>query len=77
MALDPAEFDVLLIDRDEYTAAVSPDLGKILAGWSGPLLYNDTQAMKTALRHKKYEFGKTLAKRIEAIADAAGARTDT
>ena len=60
-AMDPDEFDVLLIDRDEYATTSSPELGYILAGWRGPLLYNDTQAMKTALRQGNYAFGKDLA----------------
>ena len=73
--IDPEKFDVLLIDRDEYTQTYSPDLENILDQWPGPLIYNDTQAMKTALRQRNYEFGKSLAKRIEVIAEASGART--
>ncbi len=76
-AMDPDEFDVLLIDRDEYATTPSPELGYILAGWRGPLLYNDTQAMKTALRQGNYAFGKDLAAQITALADVSAAKTGT
>ena len=75
--MDPDEFDVLLIDRDEYATAPSPELGNILAGWRGPLLYNDTQAMKTALRQGNYAFGKDLAAQITALANVSAAKTGT
>ena len=75
--IDPEKFDVLLIDRGEDTQTYSPDLENILDQWPGPLIYNNTEAMKTALRQRNYEFGKSLAKRIEVIAEASGARLDT
>ncbi|MGB5443816.1 MAG: AAA family ATPase [Gammaproteobacteria bacterium] len=74
--IDPEKFDVLLIDRGEDTRTYSPDLENILDQWPGPLIYNNTEAMKTALRQRNYEFGKSLAKRIEVIAEASGARLD-
>jgi len=77
IAMDPVECDVLLIDRDASTATQPPDLEYMLARWRGPLLYNDTQAMKADLRQRNYEFGKSLARQIEALADSAGTRTGT
>ena len=77
IAMDPEELDVLLIDRDASTATLSQDLEYILARWRGPLLYNDTQAMKTDLRQRNYKFGKSLASQIEALADSSGTRTGT
>jgi len=76
-AMDPETFDVLLIDQDEDTKIQSPGLLDILAPWRGPLIYNDTQAMKTALRHGDYEFGKSLASRIEALALSSRTKTGT
>ena len=77
LALNPEDFDVLLIDRETGTAKRVPDLEFLLARWPGPVLYNDTQAMKTSLRRRNYDFGKSLAREIEALARSSGARTGT
>jgi general secretion pathway protein A len=70
-ALDAARFDVLLVDRPETGTPLTAQLAAIFAGWSGPLLYNDSRATETSLQQANPDFGASLTRRITSLADSA------
>jgi general secretion pathway protein A len=71
-ALDPARFDVLLVDRSEDTLTQPSELTDILANWSGPVLYNDSTATEISLLQGNPDFGHALAGQINSLAAASG-----
>ncbi|MDB4516169.1 tRNA (adenosine(37)-N6)-threonylcarbamoyltransferase complex ATPase subunit type 1 TsaE [Crocinitomicaceae bacterium] len=68
-SLDPADIDVLVIDREETGTPMSPFLDAVLQSWNGPLLYSDAQATETSLQQGDPEFGRQLAEQIHALAE--------
>ena len=69
-SLDVADFDVLLVDREEEGTSQRPELAALLATWDGPVLYNDAIATGISLQQGNPDFGQTLADRINSLADA-------
>jgi general secretion pathway protein A len=67
-ALDAARFDVLLVDRPETGTPLTAQLAAIFAGWSGPLLYNDSRATETSLQQANPDFGAVLTRQITSLA---------
>jgi type II secretory pathway predicted ATPase ExeA len=68
--LDPRQVDVLLIDDVPGERDFPPQLATLIAGWNGPVLYNDAISTRTSqLRGKRETFGQKLAQRIHALAD--------
>jgi len=66
---DPKQVDILLIDGLEDRNNHSPALAAILAAWPGPVLYNDAISTRTSQLRSKEAFGRTLAQRIQSLAD--------
>ena len=71
-ALEPEQFDVLLVDRSEGALAQPPELTEILANWGGPVLYNDSSATEISLHQGDPDFGKVLAGHISSLVAASG-----
>ena len=68
-SLDVADFDVLLVDREEEEGTPQrPELAALLATWDGPVLYNDAIATGISLQQGNPDFGQTLADRINSLA---------
>jgi general secretion pathway protein A len=68
--LDPARFDVLLVDRPETGSPLSAQLTEVFARWNGPLLYNDSLVTETSLRQANPAFGLALIRQITSLADS-------
>ena len=68
--LDPARFDVLLVDRPETGSPLSAQLTEVFARWNGPLLYNDSLVTETSLRQPNPAFGLALIRQITSLADS-------
>ncbi|MEZ5543263.1 MAG: tRNA (adenosine(37)-N6)-threonylcarbamoyltransferase complex ATPase subunit type 1 TsaE [Pseudomonadota bacterium] len=61
----PQQVEILLIDGLEDRQAHPPALAALLAGWNGPVLYNDPISTRTSqLRNKRAAFGRMLTQRI-------------
>jgi len=71
-ALEPEQFDVLLVDRSEGALTQPPELTEILANWDGPVLYNDSNATEISLHQGDPDFGKMLASHISSLVAASG-----
>jgi general secretion pathway protein A len=68
-SLDAADFDVLLVDREEDGTPQRPELTALLANWDGPVLYNDAIATGISLQQSNPDFGQSLADRINSLAE--------
>ena len=74
--LDPAQMDILLIDREEGSSAQQAGVAELLARWDGPVLYNDSTATKISLQKGNPDFGMVLAEQINSLAGSSRV-TDT
>ena len=68
--LDPAQLDILLIDRPVTGTPQPASVTEQLADWNGPVLYNDSTATEVSLKKGNPDFGMVLARRINSLADA-------
>ena len=74
--LDPAQMDILLIDREEGGSGQQAGVAELLARWDGPVLYNDSTATKISLQKGNPDFGMVLAEQINSLAGSSRV-TDT
>jgi hypothetical protein len=74
-SLDPARFDVLLIDRNEDDRSQAAGLSDIISSWSGTVLYNDSVATEISLQKADPGFGAMLAQRINSLAGTSRSST--
>jgi len=70
-ALDASRVDVMLVDRPETGTPLAARLAEVLAGWKGPLLFNDSLATEISLRKANPDFGKMLSRQLAALVDPA------
>jgi type II secretory pathway predicted ATPase ExeA len=67
-SLDPEQFDVLLVDREEDDRGQAAGLSDAISSWSGTVLYNDSVATEISLQKADPGFGAMLAQRIKSLA---------
>jgi general secretion pathway protein A len=68
--LNPAQLDILLIDRPETGIRQPAGVTELLADWSGPVLYNDSTTTEVSLKKGNPDFGIVLARKINSLAEA-------
>ncbi len=69
--LDPEQFDVLLVDREEDARSQAGGVSDAISIWRGAVLYNDSVATEVSLQKGDPGFGMRLAQRINSLAGIA------